>query len=94
MTIKRLGIVGSGIMGSGVAEVAARAGVEVILRSRKQETADAMVTSLGKSLDRHVEKGRLESDEREGARRLVSHGLHLRSCALEASGYRSVTCRS
>ena len=60
MGIARLGIVGSGIMGSGIAEVAAKAGVEVVLRSRKQETADAMVASLDKSLSKQVEKGRLE----------------------------------
>ena len=56
MSINRLGIVGSGIMGSGIAEVAAKAGVEVILRSRKRETADAMVASLEKSLAKQVEK--------------------------------------
>ncbi|HZA86122.1 MAG TPA: 3-hydroxyacyl-CoA dehydrogenase NAD-binding domain-containing protein, partial [Acidimicrobiales bacterium] len=39
MAIQRLGIVGSGIMGSGIAEVAAKAGVTVVLRSRKQESA-------------------------------------------------------
>ena len=60
MGIARLGIVGSGIMGSGIAEVAAKAGVEVVLRSRKQETADAMLASLDKSLGKQVEKGRLE----------------------------------
>ena len=60
MGISRLGIVGSGIMGSGIAEVAAKAGVEVVLRSRKQETADAMLASLDKSLGKQVEKGRLE----------------------------------
>jgi 3-hydroxybutyryl-CoA dehydrogenase len=60
MGIARLGIVGSGIMGSGIAEVASKAGVEVVLRSRKQETADAMVASLDKSLSKQVEKGRLE----------------------------------
>jgi 3-hydroxybutyryl-CoA dehydrogenase len=60
MSIKRVGIVGSGIMGSGIAEVAARAGIDVVLRSRKQETADAMVTSLQASLDKQVAKGRLE----------------------------------
>ena len=48
-------------MGSGIAEVAAKAGVEVVLRSRKQETADAMVAGLGKSLSRQVDKGRLEA---------------------------------
>jgi 3-hydroxybutyryl-CoA dehydrogenase len=60
MSIARLGIVGSGIMGSGIAEVAAKAGIEVVLRSRKQETADAMVGALEKSLGKQVEKGRLE----------------------------------
>jgi 3-hydroxybutyryl-CoA dehydrogenase len=60
MAITKLGIVGSGIMGSGIAEVAAKAGIDVVLRSRKQETADAMVTSLEKSLAKQVERGKLE----------------------------------
>lgn len=66
MAIERLGIVGSGIMGSGIAEVAAKAGIEVVLRSRKQETADAMVTGLSKSLNKQVSKGKL-SEEDAGA---------------------------
>ena len=57
MTITRLGIVGSGIMGSGVAEVAAKAGIDVVLRSRQQATADAMLTGLEKSLAKQVERG-------------------------------------
>jgi 3-hydroxybutyryl-CoA dehydrogenase len=60
MTITRLGIVGSGIMGSGIAEVAAKAGVDVVLRSRQRATADAMVTSLERSLAKQVERGKLE----------------------------------
>jgi 3-hydroxybutyryl-CoA dehydrogenase len=67
MTIKRVGIVGSGIMGSGIAEVAAKTGHQVVLRSRKQETADAMVASLEKSLARQVEKGRLSEEDRDAA---------------------------
>jgi 3-hydroxybutyryl-CoA dehydrogenase len=67
MTIKRVGIVGSGIMGSGIAEVAAKTGHQVVLRSRKQETADAMVASLEKSLGRQVEKGRLAEADRDAA---------------------------
>jgi 3-hydroxybutyryl-CoA dehydrogenase len=67
MTIKRVGIVGSGIMGSGIAEVAAKTGHQVVLRSRKQETADAMVASLEKSLGRQVEKGRLSEEDRDAA---------------------------
>jgi 3-hydroxybutyryl-CoA dehydrogenase len=65
MAIKRLGIVGSGIMGSGIAEVAARSGVEVILRSRKQESADAMVGGLERSLAKQVERGKLDEATRD-----------------------------
>jgi len=46
MSTKRIGIVGSGIMGSGVAECAAVSGHEVVLRSRQQATADNAVASL------------------------------------------------
>jgi 3-hydroxybutyryl-CoA dehydrogenase len=83
--IKRLGIVGSGIMGSGIAEVAATAGIEVILRSRQQQTADAMVTGLGKSLAKQVERGKLGEAEREEVLSRVSatHDLHaLAECDL------------
>ena len=65
MAIKRVGIVGSGIMGSGVAEVAAKAGIEVVLRSRAQSTADAMVAGLEKSLAKQVERGKLDDGERD-----------------------------
>ncbi len=65
MTIKRVGVVGSGIMGAGVAEVAAKAGHEVILRSRKQETADAMVASLEKSLAKQVEREKITAEDRD-----------------------------
>lgn len=64
-SIKHVGIIGSGIMGSGIAEVAAKAGYTVTLRSRKQESADAMVAGLAKSLDRQVAKGRLEEAARD-----------------------------
>jgi 3-hydroxybutyryl-CoA dehydrogenase len=60
---KRVGIVGSGIMGSGIAEVAAKAGIEVVLRSRSQSTADAMVAGLEKSLAKQVERGKLDDTE-------------------------------
>ncbi len=85
MSIERLGIVGSGIMGAGIAEVAAKAGIEVVLRSRAQATADAMVASLEKSLGRQVEKGRLEEQAAKEVLARVSahHDLHaLAGCDL------------
>jgi len=67
MSIKRVGIVGSGIMGSGIAEVAATSGFEVVVRSRSQTTADAMVAGMEKSLGRQVEKGKLAEADRDAA---------------------------
>ena len=72
MTVKRVGIVGSGIMGSGIAEVASKTGHEVVLRSRKQETADKTVAGLEKSLNKQVEKGRLSEEDRDGALQRVT----------------------
>src|SRR5580700_4903226 len=67
MSIKRVGIVGSGIMGSGIAETVAVHGFEVVLRSRAQASADGMVASMEKSLARQVEKGKLAEADRDGA---------------------------
>ena len=72
MTINRIGIIGSGIMGSGIAEVAAKSGFEVVLRSRQLASADAMVAALEKSLGRQVEKGRMESADADAALARVS----------------------
>jgi len=63
MSITRVGIIGSGIMGSGIAEVAAANGYEVVLRSRSLESAEGMKAGLAKSLDRQVEKGRRTAEE-------------------------------
>ncbi len=65
MTVTRVGIVGSGIMGSGIAEVAAATGHQVVLRSRSQSSADATVAGLEKSLARQIEKGKRTEEERE-----------------------------
>ncbi len=75
--IKRVGICGSGIMGSGIAEVAAKAGFEVVLRSRKQETADATVAKLEKSLAKQVERGKLTEEDRVAILGRVTGTAHL-----------------
>jgi len=67
-----VGIVGSGIMGSGIAETAAVHGLEVVLRSRAQGTADAMVAGMAKSLAKQVDKGKLAPEDRDAALARVS----------------------
>jgi len=71
MSIKRVGIVGSGTMGSGIAEVACKNGYEVVLRSRSQEGADGMVKGLERSLGKQVDKGKLVESDRDAALALV-----------------------
>jgi len=70
--IERVGIVGSGIMGAGISEVAARHGFEVVLRSRHQRSADDTLEALRTSLQRQVDRGRLDAGDAEMALARVS----------------------
>ena len=72
MTFQKVGVLGSGIMGSGIAEVAAAAGAEVIVRSRSQATADAMLAGLEKSLAKQVEKAKRTPEDADALRARVS----------------------
>ncbi len=72
MTFNTVGILGSGIMGSGIAEVAATAGATVIVRSRSQATADGMILGLEKSLAKAVERGKKTPEEADAIRARVS----------------------
>ena len=72
MSFRNIGVVGSGIMGSGVAEVAASTGAQVIVRSRSTASADAVLSTLEKSLAKQVEKERRSADEAEAIRQRVS----------------------
>ncbi|MGH8980277.1 MAG: 3-hydroxyacyl-CoA dehydrogenase family protein [Acidimicrobiales bacterium] len=65
MKVQKIGIVGSGIMGAGIAEVAAAHGHDVVLRSRSQSSAGGMLASLEKSLNRQVEKERCTPEQRD-----------------------------
>ena len=60
MKIAKVGVVGSGIMGSGITQVCAQAGLEVVLRSRTRERAEATVSSIDKNLSRLVEKAKID----------------------------------
>ncbi|MFM9455701.1 3-hydroxyacyl-CoA dehydrogenase family protein [Streptomyces europaeiscabiei] len=58
-TVRSVGVAGSGTMASGIAEVFAKAGYEVVLAARSEEKAQAAKARIGKSLARSVDKGRM-----------------------------------
>ncbi|MBN6188935.1 3-hydroxybutyryl-CoA dehydrogenase [Aneurinibacillus sp. BA2021] len=60
---KTIGVVGAGLMGSGIAQVAAEAGYEVILRDIEEASLHKGLASITKNLQRAVQKGKLADEE-------------------------------
>jgi 3-hydroxybutyryl-CoA dehydrogenase len=60
-----IGVVGSGTMGNGIAQVAARAGYSVIMRDVKDEFLERGLAAIAKSLQRDVDKERLSAEEKQ-----------------------------
>jgi 3-hydroxybutyryl-CoA dehydrogenase len=63
--IRTVAVVGSGLMGSGIAEVAARSGYETLVREVDERLLEQGLGRIRKSLDRAVEKGKLEAHTRD-----------------------------
>jgi 3-hydroxyacyl-CoA dehydrogenase len=57
MDIKTVGVLGAGLMGSGIAQVAAESGYQVVLRDIDTQFVDRGLKSIAKNLNRDVEKG-------------------------------------
>jgi 3-hydroxybutyryl-CoA dehydrogenase len=74
MDVQRVGVVGAGLMGSGVAEVCARAGLEVAVVEVTAELAAAGEKRVRASLERAVAKGKLGSADRDAALGRLSFG--------------------
>ena len=65
MTIERVGVVGCGLMGAGIAEVSARAGLDVVVREIDAGAAESGLKRLTTSLDRAVRAGKLDESGRD-----------------------------
>jgi len=63
--VKRVGVVGAGQMGQGIAQVAAQAGLDVVIVDAAPDFAQAGIGKIKKTLDRLVEKGKLEGASRD-----------------------------
>ena len=62
---RTIGVIGSGIMAAGIAEVAARGGIRAIVRARSESSAAAALKQITGGLARQVDKGKLEASERD-----------------------------
>ena len=65
--VERVGVIGGGIMGAGIAEVCARSGCDVILCEVAEAAADAALARIRKSLARAERSGKLSAADREAA---------------------------
>jgi 3-hydroxybutyryl-CoA dehydrogenase len=79
--IKKVGVLGCGLMGSGIAEIAARAGYETVVREVTEELVDKGLEKIRGSLGKAVEKGRLDAAARDEAVGRLSGTVELAALA-------------
>jgi 3-hydroxybutyryl-CoA dehydrogenase len=66
MEIKTIGVVGAGAMGNGIAQVAAQAGYNVIMRDIEDRFVEGGIKNIDKFLSKSVEKGKMTADQKSG----------------------------
>ncbi|MCA1581760.1 MAG: 3-hydroxybutyryl-CoA dehydrogenase [Acidobacteria bacterium] len=81
MTIRKVGVLGAGLMGSGIAEVAAKSGYETVVREVSDELGRKGLSRIEGSLAKAVEKKKLAPEERDAARGRLSTTTNLSDLA-------------
>ncbi|CAO3428558.1 3-hydroxybutyryl-CoA dehydrogenase [Azospirillum doebereinerae] len=72
-TIKKIGIIGAGQMGSGIAQVCAQAGYDVVVSDISEEIIAKSLAGIGRNFDRQIQKGKLtEADKAAALARIVT----------------------
>jgi 3-hydroxybutyryl-CoA dehydrogenase len=75
MAIKKVGVVGGGFMGSGIVQVCAQSGYDVVLVARREESLSKGMASIEYYLNRDVEKGRMSQQGRDSTRSRIKGSL-------------------
>ncbi len=81
MEIRRIGVVGAGQMGSGIAQVAAQAGYEVVLRDVEERFLERGLAAIRRSLGKFLEKGKISQEEHDAALARIRTTLSLKDFA-------------
>jgi 3-hydroxybutyryl-CoA dehydrogenase len=79
--VQRVGVVGTGTMASGIVEVFAKAGFDVVVRGRSTSKVDGCVAAIRKSLDKAVVRGKLDEAERDATRARITGTTRLEDLA-------------
>jgi len=77
MVVKKVGVVGCGLMGHGIAQVAAQAGCSVVVRESDQAALDKGLVRIRKSLEKLVEKQKLAKPDSDAAQGRITGTLEL-----------------
>ena len=70
--IAKVGVLGCGLMGHGISQVAAQSGLEVVVREVDQATLDKGIGRIEKQLARAVEKGKASSEDADAVRARIN----------------------
>ena len=81
MSIQKVGVLGCGLMGAGIAEVCARAGIETYVREINDELLDKGLGRIQRSLDKAVSKGKIEEGQRDETLARISGTTDLEALA-------------
>lgn len=81
MSIKKMAVLGAGQMGNGITQVAACAGIEVVMVDIKQEFVEKGMATIEKSLSKLVAKERMTQEDANSARDRISTSIDRSSCA-------------
>ncbi|MFZ2448348.1 MAG: 3-hydroxybutyryl-CoA dehydrogenase [Syntrophobacteraceae bacterium] len=81
MEIKTFGVVGAGQMGSGIAQVAAMSGLQVIMNDIKNEFVERGLQNISNILSKNVEKGKMAAGEKEAVQRRIKTSTSLKDMA-------------
>jgi 3-hydroxybutyryl-CoA dehydrogenase len=76
--IERVGVLGAGLMGHGIAQVAAQSGYEVVLREVNEQTLAKGIGKIEKQLARAVEKGKSSQEDADAVRGRIQGTVHYR----------------
>ncbi|MDE0794466.1 MAG: 3-hydroxyacyl-CoA dehydrogenase NAD-binding domain-containing protein, partial [Alphaproteobacteria bacterium] len=67
MSIKKIGVIGAGQMGSGISHIAALAGIDVVMSDISQEQLDKAMATIDRNLERQVQRDRINSAIKQDA---------------------------